>query len=96
MYPIGKLWDYNKSVGIYKCPADHSMALENGKSLPRVRSISMDFAMNGNGGAGYEYAAGSVFRVFLKKGSINFPAPCNAFVFLDEREDSIDDVRFLV
>jgi prepilin-type N-terminal cleavage/methylation domain-containing protein/prepilin-type processing-associated H-X9-DG protein len=94
MSPIGKLWDYNKSFAIYKCPADHSTAMENGIRLPRVRSISLSFAMNGNGGAGYTFGEGTVFKIFMSKSSINAPSPTDAFVFIDEREDSIDDAFF--
>src|ERR1041384_3855263 len=35
----GALFQYNKSLGIYKCPADHSKI--TGTSSPRVRSYAM-------------------------------------------------------
>ncbi len=39
--PIGKLWNYNQSLGIYKCPADPSTVRIMGKIYPRTRSNSM-------------------------------------------------------
>src|SRR5438046_1942916 len=47
MSPIGKLWPYNQSLGIYKCPADKSVARLGNRVLgPRTRSISMNGHMN--------------------------------------------------
>jgi len=47
--PNGFLWNYNQSLGIYKCPADKSVARSGTRVLgPRVRSISMNGNMNGN------------------------------------------------
>src|SRR5262245_24910360 len=39
----GALWQYNRSLGIYKCPAD--MAFITGSKVPRVRSVSISTAM---------------------------------------------------
>src|SRR5436853_2699525 len=47
--PRGMLWNYNQSLGIYKCPADQSVARLGNRILgPRVRSISMNGNMNGD------------------------------------------------
>jgi len=47
----GKLWDYDKSVGIYSCPADNLAVIQtNGvwvANNQRVRSYSMGPQMNG-------------------------------------------------
>jgi hypothetical protein len=40
MPPQGKLYPYNQSLGIYKCPADKFMVTISGKKYPRTRSIS--------------------------------------------------------
>ena len=45
--PRGMLWNYNKALGIYKCPADLSTARFGTRKLPRVRSVSMNGNMNG-------------------------------------------------
>ena len=46
--PSGKLWKYNQSLNIYRCPADPSTVRISGKTLKRTRSISMNGNMNGD------------------------------------------------
>ena len=92
--PDGLLWIYNQSPGIYKCPADRSTALIGGKRYPRVRSISMNGNMNGN--SWYTAMIDKRFFTFRKYSEIIRPSPTDAFVFLDEHPDSIDDGYFLV
>lgn len=46
--PKGLLWQYNQSLGIYKCPADKSTVRLGSLVLPRVRSISLNGCMNGD------------------------------------------------
>ena len=41
----GQLYSYNKSAGIYKCPADRSTVRDEGQ-IPRSRSVSMNVYMN--------------------------------------------------
>jgi prepilin-type N-terminal cleavage/methylation domain-containing protein/prepilin-type processing-associated H-X9-DG protein len=95
----GALFPYNKSFGIYKCAADK--ALITGTSTPRVRSYSISTGM-----AWVNIADGSQCsfpdnydpspsspgpRSAYKFNQIVDPAPAKASVFLDEREDSIDN-----
>jgi prepilin-type N-terminal cleavage/methylation domain-containing protein/prepilin-type processing-associated H-X9-DG protein len=94
MAPNGKLWDYNKSLGIYKCPADNSTVTISGRSYPRVRSISMNGNMNGN--SWYTALIDPNYYTFRKFSAILHPPPAQAFVFLDENPDDIDDGYFLV
>jgi prepilin-type N-terminal cleavage/methylation domain-containing protein/prepilin-type processing-associated H-X9-DG protein len=89
--PIGKLWDYNKSFGIYKCPADFSVGIYGSQRIPRTRSISMNGHMNGSVNWSYDPA----FFYYRKESMIVRPSPAMAWVFLDEREQSIDDGFFL-
>ncbi|MBI2949618.1 MAG: type II secretion system protein, partial [Verrucomicrobia bacterium] len=81
-----------KSAALYKCPADRSTATIGGKSYPRVRSLSM------NGYIGYEnngiHTDG--YRLYLKSTDIVAPQPSQLWVFIDEREDSINDGYFVV
>ncbi len=91
--PNGLLWPYNKSLGIYKCPADSSTALIGNANYPRVRSLSMNGCMNGNSWYTAEIPGYFTFR---KTTEILRPPPSTAFVFLDEHPDSIDDGYFLV
>ena len=86
-----RLWPYAQSLGIYKCPADKSMSLRAGHWYPRVRSVSMNGYM-----AGPAYGDDPGYYIFNKLSEIDVQPPTKAFVFLDEREDSIDDGFFAV
>ncbi|MCC6232684.1 MAG: hypothetical protein IT580_08565 [Verrucomicrobiales bacterium] len=92
------LWPYTgNTVGIFKCPADKSTAKATagplkGQTLPRIRSVSMN---NWVGGPGWG-ASGANWKVYLRNTDILDPGPSSTFVFLDEREDSINDGYFVV
>jgi prepilin-type N-terminal cleavage/methylation domain-containing protein/prepilin-type processing-associated H-X9-DG protein len=82
---------YAKSAGIYKCAGDRSTATIFGSVLPRVRSMSMNSWMGAN-----SPAKDVGYRTFARITDINVPGPSDAFVFIDERSDSIDDGYFSV
>ena len=82
---------YVKSPGVYKCAGDKSMATIFGQRLPRVRSMSMNSWMGRN-----SPPRNSGYRTFAKLGEVTAPGPSDAFVFIDERSDSIDDGYFAV
>jgi len=90
--PVGLLWKYNESLGIYRCPADISSVRIGGKNLPRVRSISMNGNMNGD--SWYTALIRRTHYTYTKASEIHNPA--NKFVFIDERPEDIDDGYFLV
>ena len=91
----GLLWDYSKSLPIYKCPADRSTAFESdGKEYPRVRSVSMNGNMNGN--SAYTALTEKTYFTYRRYSDIVRPPPAGAFVFVDEHPDHIDDGYFLV
>ncbi len=93
--PSGLLWNYNQSQGIYKCPADQSLAKLGAVVLgPRVRSISLNGNMNGN--SWYTDQTKNIFFTFRKASTIVRPSPSRAFVFLDEHPSTLDDGYFLV
>ena len=92
--PKGLLWRYNESLDIYKCPADKSTVKLSGKMHPRVRSISMNGNMNGD--SWYTAEIKNTHYTFKKYSEIISPSPSQAFVFLDEHPDAIDDGYFLV
>jgi prepilin-type N-terminal cleavage/methylation domain-containing protein/prepilin-type processing-associated H-X9-DG protein len=91
-----------RSLGSYKCPSDRLPA-QNG---PRVRSYSMNAFMGGRAEMGSKYgidpATGANegvygfddYRCFLKEGDMAQPGPANAFVFVHECPDSINDELF--
>jgi prepilin-type N-terminal cleavage/methylation domain-containing protein len=86
----GKLFPYNTSVKIYRCPADRSTVQIGGQSLPRVRSVSMSGQMAG------DTALITGYPPNLRESDILHPPPAKAFVFIDEREDSLDDGYFAI
>ena len=86
----GKLFPYNTSVKIYRCPADRSVVRIGGQALPRLRSISMSGQMGG------DVVLIPAFPTNKKEPDIRFPPPSKAFVFIDERDDSIDDGYFAI
>jgi prepilin-type N-terminal cleavage/methylation domain-containing protein len=90
------LWPYcGQSLGIFKCPADKSVVTPNigplkGKTLPRVRSMSMSLWVGGDGPDGKMHELPGNWRVYRKFSDMVDPGPANTFVFLDVREDSIN------
>jgi len=85
-----QLGKYSQSVGIYKCPADKSLS-RGTKGAPRVRSVSMNGYLGERSGP---YTGG--YNQFKKYSSLTAPAPSKCWVFLEEREDSINDGWFAV
>ena len=95
------LWPYcGKSVSIWHCPADTSFGINPaGQRVPRVRSISMNNWVGGNGSQpppynGY-WGTGRRWVVYRKLSAFLKPGPAATFVFLDERQDSINDGYFV-
>jgi prepilin-type processing-associated H-X9-DG protein len=97
------MFPYCKNVEIFKCPSDKSTVNVLGRVFPRVRTMSM---LNWVGGRGenrpmnwsnttYGNAAGE-YRIYHKTSDFVDPGPSRTFVFLDEREDSINDGMFVV
>jgi prepilin-type N-terminal cleavage/methylation domain-containing protein/prepilin-type processing-associated H-X9-DG protein len=87
----GHLGPYLKNPAVFRCPADKSQVTIFGRLHNRVRSISMSNWMGGN-----VYCSQDQFRLFRKVDEIVRPAPANAWVVLDEREDSINDAWWAV
>jgi prepilin-type N-terminal cleavage/methylation domain-containing protein/prepilin-type processing-associated H-X9-DG protein len=86
-YPYGAyLGPYVKNPAAYKCPADKSVVRIGGQSLSRVRSISMNCFV---GNPSRTWTTPS--RYTQCKTFAQIKSPVDMFVFLDEREDSIND-----
>lgn len=92
MPPHGKLYPYNNSLDIYKCPADRFMVTIRGAKYPRTRSISMNGCMNGN--SWHTAEIDRQWWTYRKMTEISRAS--TQFVFIDEREESVDDGYFLV
>jgi len=90
----------SKAVTIYHCPGD----IYDADKGPRVRSISMNGQMGGNVVTTIasqvtvvnQYGAGSNWKIYNKQSDINTPSPSEAWVFIDEHPDSINDGLFTV
>ena len=89
----GALWNYvGKAAKIFKCPADFSTVVVKGQKLPRVRSMSMNGWIDSTDVAGFSPG----FRVYKKFSDMADPGPSMTWVFMDEREDSINDGEMIV
>ncbi|MHC4725792.1 MAG: prepilin-type N-terminal cleavage/methylation domain-containing protein [Planctomycetota bacterium] len=89
----GKLFPYNKSTDIYRCPSDKSrVRTEGGKflNIRRTRSYNMSQSING-----LPYSPDSaVLPSFAKETDIDKPSPSKLLFFVDVHEDSILDSHF--
>jgi prepilin-type N-terminal cleavage/methylation domain-containing protein/prepilin-type processing-associated H-X9-DG protein len=100
-YPYGAyLGSTIRAAATFKCPADQSTAQIQGRKMPRVRSLSMN---NFVGAPSRSTTDGSADPVNNPQGDSPYPpyrkiaailSPTMTFVFLDEREDSINDGTF--
>ncbi len=92
-YPNGAfLGSYiNKNYALFRCPADQSKGLIFGLKLPRVRSISMN---NFIGAPSQATTGGGAAKYPTYQRTTSILSPSLTFVFLDEREDSINDATF--
>jgi prepilin-type N-terminal cleavage/methylation domain-containing protein/prepilin-type processing-associated H-X9-DG protein len=94
-----RLFPYNKSAEIYKCPVPTLL----NKVVP-VRTTSMNGRMGGAdagdaakyGVVDTSYILGPKFPMFKRTGHIQQPGPVNALTFLDESINTIDDGYFAV
>jgi prepilin-type N-terminal cleavage/methylation domain-containing protein/prepilin-type processing-associated H-X9-DG protein len=85
-------------IQIYTCPADVWLCKEGGRSLPRVRSCSMNAFVgmsadevlpNGTANPADWDAAG--FRVYEKESQLGNPSPAMLWLTTDEHADTIND-----
>lgn len=77
---FGSIGTYIQNPNVYRCPGDKS---------GRVRSMAMNAYMNGSG-----VWQDTNYFTFKKLGEVQNPV--NTWVFVDEREDSINDGYFAV
>lgn len=78
----GCLFPYSSRVDLYHCPTDGS-AVDLQPKIPRQRSYSMSYYMNGSEG-----------KPERKTKLTQIAATSRAFVFIEEHEDSINDGVF--
>jgi prepilin-type N-terminal cleavage/methylation domain-containing protein/prepilin-type processing-associated H-X9-DG protein len=88
------LGPYVKNPAMFRCCADKSMGLASGRLQPRVRSYSMN---NFVGYPSRTWTNPSRYKMGRNGPAENYvqiKSPVNMFVFLDEREDGINDGWF--
>jgi prepilin-type N-terminal cleavage/methylation domain-containing protein/prepilin-type processing-associated H-X9-DG protein len=95
-----RLFEYNKSVGIYKCPSLSGTAPAGVPAATLVRSVSMNGRMGGaaagdSSSAGGLYITSALFGAnnppIKKYNEIQLPGPVNALLFVDESVNTVDE-----
>jgi prepilin-type N-terminal cleavage/methylation domain-containing protein/prepilin-type processing-associated H-X9-DG protein len=85
------------ATGIYKCPADMSLAAEGNGNLPRVRSLSMNGFVEGTLISGDSHYAGTSdaifpqYRAYHRMSDMIAPGPAMLWLLIDEHPNSIND-----
>ena len=104
----GSIYPYNKSVAIYHCPSLTGAAPTSPTTVPAstlIRSVSMNERMGcdvpGDSSVGgpimdFEYIWGDNDPSIVKTSDIRTPGPADAFVFVDESLNTVDDGFLLV
>jgi prepilin-type processing-associated H-X9-DG protein len=87
-----KLFPYNTSVDIYRCPGERPRSISGVPNVTVVRSFSMNGQMNGD----RPEINGPTCRVNRKLGDIRNPGPVDQYVVVDESPTTIDDGYFAI
>jgi len=86
-----QLGKYAQNINLYRCPASHCMVRESGGIFPLVRTVAM------NGWVGPDRAwEGTNYQIFNKLGDFTRVALSDVLLFVDERDDSVDDGYFAI
>ena len=94
------LFPYLQSISVFKCPADRSTTTIRKVRYPRVRSLSMNNWLGNylpDGSLGKtSFPGDEAYRINVRYSDLTQPSPSETFVFIDEREDSLNDAFFYV
>jgi prepilin-type processing-associated H-X9-DG protein len=101
---MGRLYPYNTTIEIYRCPSARVAPLAPVSARELVRTVSMSWRMGSPEAPDLQtYGlfnvtgfAGTGFPIFQRLTQIQSPAPSEAMVFVDESMKSVDDICFLV
>lgn len=96
----GKLFDYNKSVGIYACPANLKTVTKpasgpgtTASQVPQTRTCSIEYSLGGGNPPGSALSRnGYTFGTYVKGNQVRNPS--EKIVFVDENENSVGDGCF--
>ena len=89
---FGSIGPYSKNPGLYRCPGDKSLS----EGVPRVRSISMNSWVGFGTRDWLQPPSPPNYKLNFKMSDLVNPGPSDTWVFIDEREDSINDGWFAV
>jgi prepilin-type N-terminal cleavage/methylation domain-containing protein/prepilin-type processing-associated H-X9-DG protein len=91
----GMLFEYNRSFGIYHCPADRStLADPNGNPSTTLRARSYNMSQSVNGYPEYNAFIQNYIPYFKKLTEIRAPNVPGCLVFVDENEGTLLDSQF--
>jgi prepilin-type N-terminal cleavage/methylation domain-containing protein len=91
----GVLFQYNRSVTIYHCPADRStIEGPNGEKLTQLRNRSYNMSQSVNGHPDDPLVLAIPIPFWKKFSQVIRPPPSRLFVFVDEHQDIILDSQF--
>lgn len=90
----GTMYPDVRNPGVYHCPSDGSLV--TGSNVPRTRSYSLDYYLNGSIDPQYSpyLPPGTDSSVVVKYSGIAHPAL--TFAFLDENQNTIEDGVYLL
>jgi prepilin-type N-terminal cleavage/methylation domain-containing protein/prepilin-type processing-associated H-X9-DG protein len=91
----GLLFTYNRSPGIYHCPADRSTLTDpsgNTPDPPRARSYNMSQSVNGY--PEFSWITANIIPFSKKLTAIREPNVADCMVFIDENEYTLLDAQF--
>ena len=91
----GMLFEYNRSLGIYRCPADRSTLTDPSGGTPdTLRARSYNLSESVNGYPEYDWFILNYIPYFKKLTQIRSPNVGNCLVFIDENEYTLLDSQF--
>jgi prepilin-type N-terminal cleavage/methylation domain-containing protein/prepilin-type processing-associated H-X9-DG protein len=91
----GMLFQYNRSVAIYHCPADLStIEDQSGNKLSQPRNRSYNMSQSVNGYPDFDNFMFTHIPSFKKLTQIRDPNVSQCLVFLDEMEETLLDAEF--
>jgi prepilin-type N-terminal cleavage/methylation domain-containing protein/prepilin-type processing-associated H-X9-DG protein len=91
----GLLFEYNRSLGIYHCPADHSTLTDpSGNSPDPQRARSYNMSQSVNGFPEFSWITSNCIPFFKKLTAIRGPNVTDCMVFIDENEYTLIDAQF--
>jgi prepilin-type N-terminal cleavage/methylation domain-containing protein/prepilin-type processing-associated H-X9-DG protein len=93
---FGSIGYYAKEPKIYHCPADKSTVTFNGRAWPRARSLAMNSWVGFGTRDWLQPPQPPNYRLNIKMTDLHNPGPADTLVFIDEREDSINDGWFAI